>query len=86
MADLEITTVDPWAEMARVGFGIITPDFFATERLSQALINTIAFAVVGVALANVLGFGLALIFRFRAVRVGCAFVRAVKTGRKTGGT
>ncbi len=77
VADLEITTVDPWAEMARVGFGIITPDFFATERLSQALINTIAFAVVGVALANVLGFGLALIFRFRAVRVGCAFVRAV---------
>lgn len=77
VADLEITTVDPWAEMARVGLGMITPNFFATERLIDALINTVAFAIVGVALANVVGFGLALIFRYRAVRVGCAFVRAV---------
>jgi len=77
VADLEITTVDPWAEMARVGLGMITPNFFATESLAKALINTVAFAIVGVALANVIGFGLALIFRYRAVRVGCAFVRAV---------
>ena len=77
VADLEITTVDPWTEMARVGLGMITPNFFATERLIDALINTVAFAIVGVALANVVGFGLALIFRYRAVRVGCAFVRAV---------
>ena len=77
VADLEITTVDPWAEMARVGLGMITPNFFATESLVQALINTVAFAIIGVALANVIGFGLALIFHYRVVRIGCAFVRAV---------
>ncbi len=77
VADLEITTVDPWGEMARVGLGIITPNFFATEHLFEALANTVAFAIIGVAVANVIGFGLALLFRFRAVRVGCAFVRAV---------
>ncbi|MEQ8195427.1 MAG: hypothetical protein RIB59_13155, partial [Rhodospirillales bacterium] len=77
LADLAVTTVDPWVEMARLGLGLVTPDFFATERLSRALINTVAFALTGVALANVLGFALAFLFRYRAVRVGCAFVRAV---------
>lgn len=52
-------------------------EFFATEHLFEALANTVAFAIIGVAVANVIGFGLALLFRFRAVRVGCAFVRAV---------
>jgi phosphonate transport system permease protein len=76
-ADLEITTLDPWREMGRLAWGVITPDFFATEHLLDALKNTLAFALLGVALANVLGFLLALVFHLRIVRVGCALVRAI---------
>lgn len=57
--------------------GILTPDFFATEDLLSALINTISFALLGVTLGNIAGFGLALIFHFRAIRVLCAIVRSV---------
>ena len=76
-ADLAVTTVNPWGEMWRLWLGLLTPDFFATEHLWEALANTLAFALVGVALANVLGFALALLFHHRIVRMGCAFVRAI---------
>ncbi|NBC46947.1 MAG: ABC transporter permease, partial [Gammaproteobacteria bacterium] len=76
-ADLEITTVDPWGEMARLWLGLLTPDFFATEQLWEALLNTLAFALLGVALANVFGFALALIFHLRITRMACAFVRSI---------
>jgi phosphonate transport system permease protein len=76
-ADLAITTLDPWREMERLAWGLLTPDFHATEHLLEALANTLAFALLGVACANVLGFFLALVFQFRVVRVGCALVRAI---------
>jgi len=76
-ADLEVTTVNPWQEMGRLGLGLLTPDFFATDRLLESLLNTLAFALLGVALANVFGFALALLFHYRIVRMGCAFVRAI---------
>ncbi len=76
-ADLEITTGHPWREMGRLARGLVTPDFFATERLYEVILHTVAFAIVGVALANILGFLLALVFHYRIVRVGCAFARAI---------
>ena len=76
-ADLEITTFDPWAEMRLMAIGVVTPDFFATEYLFEAILNTLAFALVGVAAGNALGFALALVFRYRLVRVACAFARSV---------
>lgn len=76
-ADLETTTRDPWREMERLAWGLITPDFFATEHLLDALKNTLAFALLGVALANVLGFLLALVFHCRIIRIGCALVRSI---------
>ena len=76
-ADLEITTVNPWQEMARLWLGLLTPDFFATDQLFESLLNTLVFALLGVALANVLGFGLSLLFHYKIVRMGCAFVRAI---------
>jgi phosphonate transport system permease protein len=77
VADLSVSTLDPWREMGRMAWGVITPDFLAVERLGEALLQTVAFAVLGVALGCALGFALALVFRFRAVRVGCAFVRSI---------
>jgi phosphonate transport system permease protein len=76
-ADLEVTTGDPWREMGRLALGILTPDFFATEELGSALLYTVAFAFLGVAVGNAAGFVLALAFFSRAVRIGCAFVRSV---------
>jgi phosphonate transport system permease protein len=76
-ADLEITTSHPWLEMGRLASGLLTPDFFATDRLFEVILHTVAFAIVGVALANVVGFLLALAFHYRIVRVGCALARAV---------
>jgi phosphonate transport system permease protein len=76
-ADIAITTVDPWREFGRLLEGLITPDFYSTESLGLAIAYTLAFALLGVGVANVAGFGLALLFFLRGVRVGCAFVRAI---------
>jgi phosphonate transport system permease protein len=76
-ADLEITTQSPWIEMGRMALGVITPNFFDIGRLLEALLQTIAFALVGVALGSAFGFGLALLFHHRAVRMGCAAARSV---------
>ena len=76
-ADIAITTVDPWTEFGRMLKGIVTPDFYATESLWLAMAYTLAFALLGVGVANMVGFLLALLFHSRIVRVGCAFVRAI---------
>ena len=77
LADLETIGVDPWAEFGRMALGAVTPDFTATDRLFDAVVQTLAFALLGVAVANLFGFALALAFQYRIVRVGCAFVRAI---------
>ena len=76
-ADLAITTVDPWRELGRLVFGMFTPDFYATDNLGSALLYTFAFAILGVAFGNVVGFGLSLLFFSRTVRTFCAVVRAI---------
>jgi len=76
-ADIAITTVDPWHEIWLLLRGVVTPDFYATESLGLSLAYTLAFALLGVGVANIVGFVLALLFFSRIVRVGCAFVRAI---------
>lgn len=76
-ADIEIATVDPWSEFARLVHGLATPDFTATENLFDALATTIAFALLGVTFAVAAGFLLALAFTNPLVRGFCAVVRAV---------
>lgn len=76
-ADIAVSTVDPWTEFGRLLTGLVTPDFYATDSLLLSLAYTVAFAVLGVAVGNVFGFGLSLVFHLRAVRVVCAMTRAV---------
>ena len=76
-ADLEITTLNPWEEILRLVYGAMTPDFLETDNLFNAILNTIAFAILGVTLGNLAGFVLALVFHIRWVRAGCAFIRAI---------
>nr|WP_242521644.1 ABC transporter permease subunit [Motiliproteus sp. SC1-56] len=75
--DIEVVTSEPWGELARIGIGLLTPDFLATEELGKALLNTLAFALVGVVIGNGAGFLLALVFHWPGVRQTCAFVRAI---------
>ena len=76
-ADVEISTVDPWAEFGRLLLGVVTPDFTATENILNAILYTVAFALLGVTFAVIFGFALALIFQNPLVRGLCATIRAV---------
>ena len=76
-ADIEITTLNPWEEITKMAMGAVTPNFFETDYLFSAIINTIAFAMLGVSVGNLIGFFLALVFHIRFVRTACAFVRAI---------
>ncbi|WP_051215968.1 PhnE/PtxC family ABC transporter permease [Ferrimonas futtsuensis] len=76
-ADLEITQVSPGAELARLVAGALSPDFFATEYLLEAIATTLAFALQGIALAALCGLLLALFYRYPVVRVSAALLRSV---------
>lgn len=76
-ADISVTTYDPWLEIKRMLWGVVTPDFFAVEDIGTALIQTVSFALVGVALGAVSGFLLAQVFHLRIVRLVCSFLRAI---------
>jgi len=76
-ADLAITTLDPWTELGRMAWGVVTPDFFAVESIGSAVLQTIAFALVGVALAALMGFVLAQFFHIGPVRWLCAIARSI---------
>jgi phosphonate transport system permease protein len=75
-ADLHVTSLHPWADLQRLLGGLVRPDFFAVEGAS--VLYTVAFAVLGVGVGAGAGFLLAIPYaRFRAVRIACAFLRAV---------
>ena len=76
-SDVAITTVDPWDEFKRLLLGFLTPDFYATDNIIQAIAYTLAFAFLGVTLSNVIGLILAFLFHNPIIRAGCAIVRAV---------
>lgn len=76
-ADIAITSANPWKDLGRFFLGVVTPDFFSSEGVAVALLRTVAFAFVGVALGSLCGFVLSLVYRNPVVRVFCAFVRAI---------
>ena len=76
-ADISITTFDPWSEISRMLWGAVTPDFFAVETIAYAILQTVAFAFVGVSLGASLGFVLAQLFHLRTVRVLCSLARSI---------
>ena len=77
VADIAITTANPWQDLGRFFLGVATPNFFSTEGLMTALLRTVAFAFVGVTIGSLAGFLLALGYRFLPVRIFCAFIRSI---------
>ncbi len=76
-ADLEIVSIDPWSEMARFGWGVVTPDFSRASELAEAIALTVSFAFLGLILSNVAGFFLSLIFQNIFIRTICAILRSI---------
>ncbi|HET6146420.1 MAG TPA: ABC transporter permease [Polyangia bacterium] len=77
LADLRVTTQDPWGELRRIARGFLTPNFLAFGELAQALGQTVAFALFGVGLGAGAGFVLSLAFHRRAVRWAASLLRSV---------
>ncbi len=76
VADLAVTALNPWAEMARLARGILRPDVLSVEAWS--VVWTVAFAVVGVGIGATVGFLLAIAFpHFTAVRVSAMVLRSI---------
>jgi len=76
-ADIEIISLEPWQELKRFFLGLLTPDWSHPKEIAVAFLQTLAFAILGVAGGSFFGFLLALIFHFRLVQIACAFIRAI---------
>jgi phosphonate transport system permease protein len=76
-SDIEIITLEPWQELKRLFLGLLTPDWSNPLEIGEAFLQTLAFAILGVAAGSLIGFLLALIFHWRWIQVGCAFIRAI---------
>ena len=77
LADIEVTTLDPWGEMQRILAGASSPDLLTLYTFRAALLNTLTFAFCGIALGFTFGSAMAFFFHLRAVRLFCAFIRAI---------
>jgi ABC-type phosphate/phosphonate transport system permease subunit len=76
VADITISALDPWAEMARLVHGLLRPDLLSIE--VRSVVWTIAFAVLGVGLSAVCGFALAIPYPVLApVRALATVLRSV---------
>ncbi len=69
VADISITTFDPWLELGRLGKGLASPDFFSLPGLAVAVGNTLSFALIGMFGAVVLGVLLCLFFAYTPVKL-----------------
>ncbi|HCR18720.1 MAG TPA: ABC transporter permease [Candidatus Latescibacteria bacterium] len=76
-ADIEVITGTPWREIDRILLGYGTPDLPILYTFREALLNTLTFAFCGITLGVGAGAVLALFFHVPAVRLFCAFIRAV---------
>ncbi len=77
LADIEIISLEPWQELKRLFLGLLSPDWSNPKEIGEAFLQTLAFAILGVAGGSFFGFLLALIFHWRWVQIACAFIRAI---------
>lgn len=76
-ADFAISAHDPWGALARMGHGLLRPDFAAIEQLGSATARTLAFALMGVAVGAVAGVICAPFYAFRPLRAVLIGLRSV---------
>ena len=76
-ADIAVHTLAPGQELGRLAQGFLLPQWPGARTLGEAIASTLAFAFQGVALGAGAGFGLALLYKQRSVRVLAASLRSV---------
>jgi phosphonate transport system permease protein len=76
-ADIATGDHDPWTLLGRALAGFLSPSFAAIPGLWTAILLTVSFALLGVAIGAAAGFLLALAWGNRAVRIFSASVRSV---------
>ena len=75
-ANLHITALHPWADLARFGAGFLRPDLAAIGL--RAAVLTVAFAVIGVGLGAACGLVMSLVYaQSRLVRIMAALLRSI---------
>lgn len=74
--DFAITTRDPWNELSRLGWGLLTPAL-PDWTLLDAVLTTLSFALQGVALGVLGGFLLSLGYRWSGIRAFASFLRSI---------
>jgi phosphonate transport system permease protein len=77
LADIEVISLNPWQELKRFFLGLVTPEWRNPKEIAYAFMQTLGFALLGVAGGSAAGFLLALIFHWRWVQILCAFIRAI---------
>lgn len=77
VADISMTTLEPWSELQRMGMGLLTPHLVHHSELSRALLSTLSFALLGTGVAVFAGTLLSFFFNIAAVRLFCAFIRSI---------
>lgn len=76
VADIAISSLNPWAELRRLFAGILAPDALAVD--AKSLAYTVAFAVLGVSLGATGGLGLAVLYpHSSSVRTVCVVMRSI---------
>ncbi|RVU85725.1 ABC transporter permease [Leucothrix sargassi] len=76
-ADIRMTTYDPWMEFGRLFAGLVNLSTVGLDDLGFSILQTVAFALLGVSLGSLCGLLLALVFHWAWVRTLCALLRAV---------
>jgi phosphonate transport system permease protein len=76
-ADIDVHQASPGRELLRMAQGLLSPNFWSYPEIAGSALNTLAFALQGMALASAAGFILALFYRHPLVRGFCAFIRAI---------
>ncbi len=76
-ADLSISHTQPGTVLKHIAMGLLTPQVDDVALLLDALLKTVAFAVLGVVSGAVVGFALTFIFQWQIVQWSCAFIRAI---------
>lgn len=76
-SDIEIIGLNPWQELSRMSFGLLTPNFSVIWKYKTAILNTFAFAICGISLALILSIPLANLYQFKIVRIFCSFIRSI---------
>lgn len=76
-ADFSITTLEPLLEIQKFFSGALHVNISNIPTYYEAILNTIAIAILAIFVSSILGFFLALYFKYTLVRISLAFTRAI---------